>query len=87
VPADFKLFDLIVAMDRSNYRDLMGLARGSSPNNIKLLSDYLAEPWPREVPDPYHGGEQGFEFVLDMLQAACPVILQQLLKQTEPQSS
>jgi protein-tyrosine phosphatase len=81
VPADLKQFDLIIAMDRSNYRDLMGLSQGAMPNNIKLLSDYLSDSWPREVPDPYRGGEEGFEYVLDMLQAACPVILQDMLKQ------
>ncbi len=79
VPADLREFDLVVAMDRSNYRDLMGLAPGQKNSNVKLLSDYLDEPWPREVPDPYYGGDEGFEFVLDMLQAACPTILDQLL--------
>ncbi len=83
VPADLREFDLVVAMDRSNYRDLMGLAPGLKNTNVKLLSDYLDEPWPREVPDPYYGGDEGFEYVLDMLQAACPTILDQLLAAKE----
>lgn len=83
VPADLRQFDLVIAMDRSNYRDLMGLAPGLKNTNVKLLSDYLDEPWPREVPDPYYGGDEGFEFVLDMLQAACPTILDRLLDANE----
>lgn len=87
VPADLKQFDLIVAMDHSNYRDLMSLARDTPPSNVKLLSDYLPAPWPRDVPDPYLGDQQGFEFVLDMLQAACPQILQELLLRAKNTSS
>lgn len=87
VPADLRLFDLVVAMDRSNYRDLMGLAPGLKNTNVKLLSDYLDEPWPQEVPDPYYGGDDGFEFVLDMLEAACPTILDQLLGANADDSS
>ena len=74
---DLRDFDLIVAMDRDNYRELLRLASG--PNTkIRLLSDFLDESWPREVPDPYYGGDEGFEHVLDMLEAACPELLDEL---------
>lgn len=79
LPADLRIFDRVIAMDRSNYRDLMGLAPGAKNENVKMLSDYLEPSWPREVPDPYYGGEDGFEYVLDMLQAACPVILDEMV--------
>lgn len=70
---------LILAMDRENLRDILSLAEGV-PAHIKLFSDYLDESWPRDVPDPYYGGEEGFEFVLDMLEAGCPKILDEFLK-------
>ncbi len=79
VPADLRIFDRVIAMDRSNYRDLMGLVPGAKNENVKMLSDYLEPSWPREVPDPYYGGEDGFEYVLDMLQAACPIILDEMV--------
>lgn len=69
---------LILAMDRENYRDIMLLATGSAPN-VRLFSDYLDESWPRDVPDPYYGQDNGFEYVLDMLEAGCPRILEEIL--------
>jgi protein-tyrosine phosphatase len=75
---DFSEFDLIIAMDRSNYRELLALA-GSREHKVKLLSDFLDESWPRDVPDPYFGGQDGFDQVLDMLQAACPRVLEAVL--------
>ncbi len=74
---DFSEFDLVIAMDRNNYRELSILAGGPT-RKLKLLSDYLEDSWPRDVPDPYYGGEEGFEKVLDMLEAACPKILASL---------
>lgn len=64
----------VIAMDRDNFRDIHAISRGDS-GNVRLLSDYLGPNWPRDVPDPYRGPEQGFEFVLDMLEVACPIIL------------
>lgn len=75
---DFTQFDWIVAMDRANLRELKNFAEGQSAN-LRLMSDYLDDSWPRDVPDPYYGGDQGFEDVLDMLQAACPKLLEEIL--------
>lgn len=66
--------DLIVAMDRSNYREIQMISRGN-PSHVRLLSEFLDPSWPRDVPDPYQGSEQGFEYVLDMLESALPAIL------------
>jgi len=66
--------DLILAMDRENMSDIQRMSKKSLVN-VRLLSDYLDNSWPRDVPDPYYGGEEGFEYVLDMLQTACPRIL------------
>lgn len=71
--------DLVVAMDRDNYRNIMCIARGE-PKNVMLLSDFLDHSWPRDVPDPYYGGEAGFEYVLDMLEAAIPKIIEHVAK-------
>ena len=71
-------FDLVLAMDSENYAELQRLA--SSPNShIRIFSDYLDDNWPNDVPDPYYGGEEGFDEVLDILEAGCPVILQTLV--------
>jgi protein-tyrosine phosphatase len=45
---------------------------------VRMLSDYLDADWPRDVPDPYYGGDEGFDQVLDMLEAACPKLLAEL---------
>ncbi len=72
------VFDLVLAMDQQNYQDLQVLA-GSPNSHIRIFSDYLDDNWPNDVPDPYYGGEEGFEEVLDMLEEGCPVILQTLM--------
>ena len=66
--------DIVIAMDRENYSEILLIA-GGQQGNVKLLSDFLDASWPRDVPDPYHGGEAGFEYVLDMLEAAGPKLL------------
>jgi len=70
-------FDLVIAMDRENLRDLQRLAPADH-DHVILMSEFLSSDWPKEVPDPYYGGPQGFETVLDMVQAACPAILTRL---------
>ena len=75
---DLDRFDLVIAMDRQNQSDIRTL--DSSATNVKLLSDFLDDSWPVDVPDPYYGGSEGFETVLDMIEAACPVLLDELLE-------
>ena len=72
-------FDLVIAMDRENLRDLRQLA-GADHEHVLLMSEFLSPDWPREVPDPYYGGPHGFETVLDMVEAASPAILSRLAK-------
>ena len=79
---DFSEFDLVVAMDRNNLRELSILA-GSPHRKLVLLSDFLEGDWPRDVPDPYYGADDGFETVLNMLEAACPKILETLKAESE----
>ena len=77
-PEDLEEFDLVVAMDRDNLAELQYLS-GGSRYNLRLLGSFLPEhqglpEQAPEVPDPYYGGPQGFELVLDMLERACPGI-------------
>jgi protein-tyrosine phosphatase len=79
-------FDLIVAMDRENLAYCQNLSKEYA-GKMRLLSDFLAKDatdnsgaaFPEEVPDPYYGGEAGFEFVLDMIEQACPNIMESLV--------
>ena len=77
LPTDLDQFDLVIAMDRENLADIQRLSSDATAT-IKLLSEYLGDDWPSDVPDPYYGGGDGFEYVLDMLAAACPAILDEL---------
>jgi protein-tyrosine phosphatase len=71
-PFDFERFDLIVALDRGHLRELHRMAPAGRRDRIRLL---IPE---RDVPDPYYGGPQGFEHVLDLVEAACRDLLREL---------
>jgi len=67
--ADFERFDLILAMDHSNFADLKALQPANSCAELDLyLRRYGLDE--DEVPDPYYGGADGFEHVLDLLEQA-----------------
>ncbi len=70
---DFEYYDLILAMDKSNYEDLCSLA----DNDAQRSKINLVLPNGAEVPDPYFGGDSGFESVYEMLDEAIPVWLNQ----------
>lgn len=71
-PEDFDDFDLILAMDFSNYNNLKRVARNESDlGKIKLMCDYCENFCDEEVPDPYYGGADGFEHVLDLVTDGC----------------
>lgn len=72
--ADFQRFDLILAMDKSNLRNLEALRPGDARADLDLYLrrfDLALE----EVPDPYYGGEDGFEQVLDLIEQASDALL------------
>ncbi len=75
-PEDFDRFDLIVAMDRHNLRDIRSLAIRPQ-GHVRLFSDFLPAGAAPDVPDPYLG-EAGFERALDIIENGCPAILDQL---------
>jgi protein-tyrosine phosphatase len=75
--ADFNAFDLILAMDNSNLRDLQQLRPGNATAELDLfLRRYQLQL--DEVPDPYYGGADGFEQVLDLIEQACEGLLREI---------
>lgn len=79
-PEDFERFDLLLAMDRAN---LAHLVRGSRPEfhaKLGLFMDYAEAFAEEEMPDPYYGGEKGFERVLDMAEDAARGLIEALLQ-------
>ena len=79
---DLLRFDHILTMDASNLAHVQALAReggGSGPQaRVEPLVRYCSRFAAQEVPDPYYGGEEGFEHVLDLLEDACAGLLQAL---------
>ncbi|NVN18470.1 low molecular weight phosphotyrosine protein phosphatase [Muricauda sp. HICW] len=76
--ADFSGFDYIYVMDRSNFSDVAALASNQEEaNKVKLLLSEV-ELGIKEVPDPYYGGEDGFENVYQMIDRACEEIAKKL---------
>ena len=77
--SDFDEFDIIYVMDNSNKRDVLALARDENDKaKVKMI---LNEIFPNEnvdVPDPYLGGDQGFEKVYKLLEETCSIIAQKL---------
>jgi protein-tyrosine phosphatase len=79
--ADFENFDLILAMDRDNYRDILSLdPTGKYRDKVRLMCDFATHHREREVPDPYYGGTEGFNQVIDLLLDACEGLLQHVVK-------
>jgi len=69
---DFDRFDLVIPMDDYNFRELMGMARSDRDRKkIRKMTDFNRQFAYTSVPDPYYGGEDGFELVLDLLEDAC----------------
>jgi protein-tyrosine phosphatase len=80
IPRDLERFDLIVAMDGENLRDLERMADASPGGTarLSLLRDYDPEGRDKDVPDPYYGGPAGFETVYDMVRRSCEALLDDL---------
>ena len=68
--ADFDRFDFILAMDEDNLANLQRIRPAGSLAKVALLMSYAPQADVREVPDPYYGGADGFESVLDLVELA-----------------
>ncbi|KAK1299604.1 hypothetical protein QJS10_CPB13g01644 [Acorus calamus] len=90
-PSDFREFDLIIPMDLQNRDDIIAAYERWSlkePSQkmlrkrpVKLMCSYCKKHKETEVPDPYYGGQQGFEKVLDLLEDACESLLDSILSE------
>jgi protein-tyrosine phosphatase len=79
--ADFEKFDLILAMDKENYRDIKSLdPHGRYADRVKMMCNYAQQHDDLEVPDPYYGGAAGFDYVIDLLLDACGGLLVEIKK-------
>lgn len=70
-PADFEDFDLLLAMDEDNARNLRRIAPPGTEHKVRKLAEV-------DVPDPFYGGPHGFETVLDIVETACECLLDDL---------
>ncbi len=80
-PLDFERFDLILAMDRSNYHDIIYCdGEGKYRDKVKMMCSFATKHDDKEVPDPYYGGEDGFKYVIDLLLDSCAGLLDYIVK-------
>jgi len=77
-PGDFERFDLILAMDRENLAVLRRRAPQVAHERLRLFLEFAPHDEREEVPDPYYGGPNGFEDVLDLVEAAARGLLRYL---------
>ena len=76
---DFDEFDIIYAMDKNNYANLISLANNNEERNkIKMILNELNHDSFQSVPDPYYGGQEGFEKVYKLLDKACEKIVSKI---------
>lgn len=79
---DFDRFDRILAMDETNRRDILRLARNEADRRrVRLLLDYAPHQPSREVPDPYFGGEAGFQHVFSLIDTACRNLIAEIRRE------
>ena len=75
---DFTDFDLILAMDHDNVEELKKVAPTAALDKIHLLLDFAVDHEEEQVPDPYYGGAKGFDYVLDLVEAASDGLLDKI---------
>jgi protein-tyrosine phosphatase len=77
--ADLESFDLVLAMDDDNFNGLTKLASAANRSKVVKFCSLCTRHPDREVPDPYYGGAQGFEHVLDLMEDGCGELLARIL--------
>jgi len=78
-PSDFDRFDLLLAMDDSNYDELIALAPKTQMHKVRLFLDFAPQAGTRNVPDPFYGEPEGFDRVLDLIEQAARGLLEDRL--------
>ncbi len=80
-PEDFASHDLILAMDKDNKANLLAICPPEHRHKVRMFLEFAEGVSHQEVPDPYYGGDEGFELVLDLVERACVGLLQYLRAQ------
>ncbi|MDO5290644.1 MAG: low molecular weight protein-tyrosine-phosphatase [Pseudomonadota bacterium] len=78
VARDFDDFDLVLVMDAANERAARAVCPPAARHKLHRLTDFCTRHAAHEVPDPYYGGQAGFEHVLDLVEDACEGLLRRL---------
>ncbi len=79
--SDFDRFDIIYVMDESNFKNVVKLSRNDKDTaKVKMILNEVYPDQNYDVPDPYYGGDDGFENVYRMLDEACDIIAENLTK-------
>lgn len=79
--ADFEIFDLVLVMDHENMARAQALCPPTQRQKLHRLTEFCREMRSAVVPDPYYGGDQGFEHVLDLIEDACQGVLFHIQKE------
>lgn len=81
-PEDLKAFDYVVAMDSQNLADILSLdPAGEASARIVRMMDFAPHLGTPDVPDPYFGGQEGFDVVYDMVEEACRALLERIVSE------
>ncbi|WP_018274729.1 low molecular weight protein-tyrosine-phosphatase [Teredinibacter turnerae] len=75
---DFRIFDYILVMDRENLANSKAIAPSEFSGCLSLLLAFSSQSRYSEVPDPYYGGDQGFDTVLDLIEDSCDGLLKDI---------
>ena len=81
---DFDDFDLVLVMDSSNEIAARKISTAAQQLRLKRLTDFCQHFDEQQVPDPYYGGERGFEHVLDLVEDACQGLLEHIAARQKP---
>lgn len=76
---DFEKFDYILAMDKTHFRSLTQMCPPQHTGKIRMFLSYAPDAVGEDVPDPYYGGENGFENVLHLIEEGCKGLIQDII--------
>jgi protein-tyrosine phosphatase len=79
-PEDVNRFDWLIAMDSQNWRRMQAMWPDADPARLTRLLTFCKGSPTLDVPDPYYGGAQGFDTVLDLLECGCDGLLMHIIK-------
>ncbi len=77
---DFDKFDYILAMDSSNHADLRAMQPENTPAKLERILAFAPAGYPEDVPDPYYGGDDGFDSVLDLITDASQAFIAHIMQ-------